>query len=149
MPQQRNAPSRPELPGIEQLTRLLDPLGLLVLTRERILEAFEDAVRRGRMTRSDAQELATALINLSRQSTEEVLSELEQRFNPQRGAGRGERRPAREVPIADYDELTAVQVTSRLTDLTAAELRRIREHEARNANRKTVLQAVDRQLDRQ
>ena len=143
-------PSSPKLDHkvLEQLARLFDPLGLLVLTRERILEAFEDAVRRGRMTRSDAQELATALINLSRQSTEEVLSELEQRFGPQRSGGRGERRGGREIPIADYDELTAVQVTSRLTDLTAAELRRIREHEARNANRKTVLQAVDRQLDR-
>jgi hypothetical protein len=140
MPQVPSSP-KPDYRVLEQLARLVDPLGLLVLTRERVLEAFDDAVRRGRMTRSDAQELATALINLSRQSTDEVLSEL---------GLRGERRSAaaRGVPIADYDELTAVQIIARLGDLTPEELRRVREHEERNANRKTVLQAVDRQLDR-
>src|SRR4051812_28129136 len=127
MPQPRNAPSRPELPGIEQLTRLLDPLGLLVLTRERVLECFEDAVRRGRMTRSDAQELASAIISLSRQSTDELRADVEQRFGLQRGGARREPEPPEE-PIPGYDELTAVQVTARLAPLTPEQLRRVREH---------------------
>jgi polyhydroxyalkanoate synthesis regulator phasin len=149
MPQVPSSP-KPDHRVLEQLAKLVDPLGLLVLTRERVLEAFDDAVRRGRMTRSDAQELATALINLSRQSTDEVLSELEQRFGLQRPGARTDRRSAAalDVPIADYDELTAVRIIARLGDLTPEELQHVREHEQRNANRKTVLQAVDRQLDR-
>src|SRR3954471_2280282 len=99
MPQVPSSP-KPDTRVLEQLARLVDPLGLLVLTRERILEAFEDAVQRGRMTRSDAQELATALITLGRQSTEEVFSELEQRFGLQRRSA-----PAGGIPIPDYDEL--------------------------------------------
>jgi hypothetical protein len=48
--------------------------------------------------------------------------------------------------IDDYDELTAAKVTARLDDLPPADLRRVRDHERRNANRKSVLAAVDRRL---
>ena len=42
--------------------------------------------------------------------------------------------------------LSAAQVSDRLTDLTPAQLRKVRDHEKRNANRKSVLQAVERKL---
>ncbi len=122
------------------------------MTRERLLEAFEDAVQRGRMTRDDAQELATALINRSRANTEDLLSDLEQLLGRHRGESRGPaKRTAKgngraSLPIEGYDELTAAQITGRLSGLTPAELRRVREHEQRNANRKSVLQAVERKL---
>ena len=45
----------------EQLTRYLDPREVVVLTRDRVQEALDDAVERGRMTRSDATELVAAL----------------------------------------------------------------------------------------
>jgi polyhydroxyalkanoate synthesis regulator phasin len=51
-------------------------------------------------------------------------------------------------PITAYDELTAAQVQSRLGDLTAAQLRKVRDHERRNANRKSVLNAVEQKLGR-
>jgi len=51
-------------------------------------------------------------------------------------------------PITAYDDLTAGQVQSRLTDLTPAELRKVRDHERRNANRKSVLNAVEQKLGR-
>jgi hypothetical protein len=35
---------------------------------------------------------------------------------------------------------------SRLTDLTAAELRKVRDYERRNANRKTVLNSIESKL---
>ena len=47
----------------EQLARFLDPREVVVLTRERMQEAVDDAVERGRMTRSDATELVTALFD--------------------------------------------------------------------------------------
>jgi hypothetical protein len=48
--------------------------------------------------------------------------------------------------ITDYDDMTAAQVIERLDDLAAADLRGVRDHERRNANRKTVLAAIERKL---
>ena len=58
-----------------------------------------------------------------------------------RAAGLG---PA--LPIAGYDDLTTAQVKERLMGLDAAELRKVRDHERRNANRKSVLTAIDKRL---
>src|SRR3954470_12642859 len=49
----------------------------IMLPTERVREALDDAVRRGRMTRSDAEELAQTLIATGRRQTEELLAELE------------------------------------------------------------------------
>jgi hypothetical protein len=49
-------------------------------------------------------------------------------------------------PISAYDEMTASQVNKRLTDLSRPELRTVRDYEARHANRKSVLEAIDRAL---
>ncbi|MBA2793301.1 MAG: hypothetical protein H0U32_04815 [Thermoleophilaceae bacterium] len=65
---------------------LIDPLGLVMLTRERIEEAVSDAVTRGRVTADDAQELVAALIDRGRRQTNDVLGDLEQLL----GRGRDE-----------------------------------------------------------
>ncbi len=49
-------------------------------------------------------------------------------------------------PITGYDDLTAAQVQSRLGDLTAAQLRKVRDRERRGASRKTVLGAIEKKL---
>jgi len=49
-------------------------------------------------------------------------------------------------PITGYDDLTAAQVQSRLDTLNPAELRKVRDYERRNANRKTVLNAISQRL---
>jgi hypothetical protein len=49
-------------------------------------------------------------------------------------------------PITAFDDLTAAQVQGRLTGLTPAELRKVRDYERRNANRKTVLNAIESKL---
>jgi polyhydroxyalkanoate synthesis regulator phasin len=49
-------------------------------------------------------------------------------------------------PITGYDELTAAQVQTRLGRLTPAQLRKVRDHERRNANRKTILSAIESKL---
>jgi polyhydroxyalkanoate synthesis regulator phasin len=154
----------------EQLVnRIIRPLGLVVLTRERIQEVLDDAAERGRVTRSDANELATELVNRGRQQTEQLVSDLERllgRGRQQIGAAttrarrsesldlllRSADRARRTVgtgqpfPILGYDELTAAQVQGRLDGLSPADLRRVRDHERRHANRKSVLAAIDKQL---
>ena len=49
-------------------------------------------------------------------------------------------------PITGYDDLTVAQVQGRLTGLSPAELRKVRDYERRNANRKTVLNAIESKL---
>jgi hypothetical protein len=49
-------------------------------------------------------------------------------------------------PISGYGDLNASEVESRLDDLTPAQLRKVRDHERRNAKRKTVLGAIESRL---
>ena len=168
------------------------PLNLVLLTRERIEEVFDDAVSRGRLTANDAQEVVQGLVTRGRKQTNEVLSNLESLLGrgpeaaesaaggarttateardaakvARRGVGAAAKRArdtadpvlaqadrARRVagvgpsfPILGYDDLTAGQVQSRLDTLSPPELRKVRDYEKRNANRKSVLGAIERKL---
>lgn len=155
-----SAASRADASVRESSTGLRDTLGRgIILTRERINETLDDAVRRGRMTREDAEELAASLVGVGRRQAQDLLADVEallglgrrrtvgtdvlvrQVDKARRAAGLGA-----SLPIPGYEELTAAQVTERLSDLTVPELRKVRAHERRNANRKSVLAAVDRAL---
>ena len=129
----------------------------LTLTSDRLQETVDDAVRRGRMTRKDAEELLSTLVAAGRAQTEAMLADVEQLLG-RGGAGdavlrtvdRARRRVGAGVggsfPILGYDDLTAAQITKRLTDLTPAQLRKVRDYERRHDARKSVLAAVERKL---
>lgn len=51
-----------------------------------------------------------------------------------------------EVPIDGYEELTVRQVIERLGELSPVELRSLRDYERRHANRKSVLDEIERAL---
>ncbi len=155
----------------EQLVSgIIKPLGLVVLSRDRIQEVLDDAAARGRVTRTDADELAGELVNRGRQETEQLLSDVERLFGRgrqqigsasirarrsesldllMRSADRARRTvgAGQSFPILGYDELTAAQVQARLDELSPAELRKVRDYERRHANRKSVLAAIDKQLN--
>lgn len=145
----------------------------IVLTGARLQETLDDAVARGRITRDDAEDLVGRLLSGGRQQTEDLLSEVEQvlgrsrleivsvsrRAGTQARRSSGPDRVLREVdrarrmvgigpslPILGYDDLVAAQVSSRLVDLSKPELRRVRDHERRHANRKSVLAAIEDRL---
>jgi ElaB/YqjD/DUF883 family membrane-anchored ribosome-binding protein len=154
----------------------------VVLTRDRIQEAMDDAVQRGRMTRDDAEQLVQDLIRRGRKQADEVRADIEQLLGRGGGAtalagasknvrkrATGAAKAAGRTPVADrarrevdrarraagvgptfpipgYEDLTAGQVTASLNDLTPAELRKVRDYERRNANRKSVLNAVEKKL---
>jgi chemotaxis protein histidine kinase CheA len=129
----------------------------LTLTSDRLQETVDDAVRRGRMTRKDAEELLSTLVAAGRAQTEALLADVEQLLG-RGGAGdavlrtvdRARRRVGAGVggnfPILGYDDLTAAQITKRLTDLTPAQLRKVRDYERRHGARKSVLSAIERKL---
>jgi polyhydroxyalkanoate synthesis regulator phasin len=128
----------------------------LTITSDRLQEAVDDAVRRGRMTRKDAEELLGTLVAAGRAQTEAILADVEQLLGRGRAThgdavlrtvDRARRRVGGSAfPIPGYDELSAAQVTRRLPGLTPAQLRKVRDHERRHAARKSVLNAVERKL---
>jgi polyhydroxyalkanoate synthesis regulator phasin len=153
----------------EQLAnRILKPLGLVVLSRERIAETLSEAALDGRLTRSDAERLVSELVQRGRQQTEELLSDLDRalgRGRPQLdGATRRARKAAPDrlmrgadrarrtigvgptFPILGYDDLTVAQVQSRLVHLSDPELRAVRDYERRHGNRKSLLGAIEKAL---
>jgi polyhydroxyalkanoate synthesis regulator phasin len=150
---------------------LIRPLEMVLISRERIEEVLGEAVDQGRVTTRDAQRITSGLVKRGQKQTTDVLKDLEnllgrgrseiegrasgargravRRASPalaqvdrvRRGAGVGPN-----FPITGYDDLTAAQIQSRLGTLTPAELRKVRDQERRNANRKTVLQAIESKL---
>jgi hypothetical protein len=154
---------------IEQLiNRVLKPLDLIMISRDRIQDTLDEAAERGRLTRSDANELVSELVRRGREQTDSVLGDFERLLLGRgrsgsapklprlqepveklvRGAGRVKRTVSGGLPIIAYDELTARQATERLKDLTPPELRQVRDYERRHANRKSVLTAIERELSR-
>lgn len=155
-------PKKPAVPPVpDDLVATLGALrerlvSSLTLTSDRLQETVDDAVRRGRMTRKDAEELLGTLVAAGRAQTEAILADVEQllgrgRTVPStdavlRTVDRARRRVGASFPISGYDELTAAQVTKRLGELTPAQLRKVRDHERRHKARKSVLGAVEKKL---
>jgi len=93
------------------------------LSRERVQEVVDDAVKRGRMTRADANDLVSNLVTRSRKYTDDLLKDLERlldqarkevesrvvptRKRVERAASRASRaaREAAEGPLAQADKL--------------------------------------------
>jgi polyhydroxyalkanoate synthesis regulator phasin len=156
--------------GEQLVNRVIKPLDLVLLTRERIQETVDDAAARGRVTRDDANELVAELVRRGRQQTDDILSDFEQalgrgreqietatkrarRAEPVDRIVRTADKARRSVgvgpsfPILGYDDLTAGQVDERIKEgLTPAQLRKVRDHERRHANRKSVLAAIETAL---
>jgi polyhydroxyalkanoate synthesis regulator phasin len=165
MPQPRKGKPTAPAAGPADPSSLVELLAKgLLLTTDRIQAAMDDAVQRGRMTRADAEELVASLVETGRKQTEEMLRDLEGLVGRSRDlAGDASRKAgdrllregdrARRVagfaafPISRYDDLTAAQIVQRIDDLSPAELRKLRDHELRHGNRKTVLGALQRRLD--
>jgi hypothetical protein len=154
------APSREEAVHAN-LSALRDTLRKgVVLTADGVKATLDDAVKRGRITRKDATELSQSLLSAGRSQADGFRSDLEQLLGRgrDRAAHSGDRvlkevdRARRRVgvgpsfPITRYDELNASQVVSRLKDLTPAQLRKVRDHEKRHDNRKSVLIAIEKKL---
>jgi polyhydroxyalkanoate synthesis regulator phasin len=150
----------------------------LVLSRDRLQEAVDDAVKRGRMTQSDANELVSRLVTRGRQQTDDLMKELERLLDQARTEVETRVAPARKrveaaakraraaadpalaeadrlrrragvggtAPISGYEGLNATQVKSRLKGMKAADLRKVRTQEKRGKARKSVLDAIEKQL---
>jgi hypothetical protein len=132
----------------------------VVLTADGVKATLDDAVQRGRITRKDATELSTSLLSAGRSQADGFRSDLEQLLGKGRSrAALSSDRVLQEVdrarrrvgvgpsfPITLYDELNASQVVARLKDLTAPQLRKVRDYEKRHEARTSVLSAIEKKL---
>src|SRR5918999_1646375 len=148
---------------------LIKPMEMVLISRDRIEEVLGEAVDQGRVTARDAQRITSGLVKRGQRQTTDVLKDLEKLLDRGRGeiGGRAPRSravrtasPALEqvdrvrrgagvgpnFPIIGYEELNATQIKGRLKNLTPAELRKVRDHEKRNASRKTILNAIESKL---
>jgi polyhydroxyalkanoate synthesis regulator phasin len=150
----------------EQLVKgTVKPADLVMLTRDRIRETLDEAASRGRVTRKDADDLVTELVKRGRSQSGDVRAEIESLLGRVettakrarsskpvdrlvRGADRARRAAGvgPSFPILDYDNLTVGQVQSRLKDLGKPEKRKVLTYERKNANRKTVIAAIEKSL---
>ena len=132
----------------------------VVLTADGVKATLDDAVKRGRLTRKDATELSQSLLSAGRSQADGFRTDLEQLLGKGRSrAALSSDRVLQEVdrarrrvgvgppfPITLYDELTASQVVTRLKDLSAPQLRKVRDYEKRHDARKSVLSAIEKKL---
>ncbi|MFN2612615.1 MAG: hypothetical protein ABR536_04505 [Solirubrobacterales bacterium] len=147
----------------------------VTVSRERLQEVVDDAVRRGRMTRGDAEEMVGRLVSQVREQAEELLGQVEPLISSSavgkarrdvesrvRGTARKARNRADEplasadrlrrkarlpgFPITAYDRLTVPQINGRLADLTPDQLRTVVAYESSHRNRVGVRRAIGRRL---
>jgi hypothetical protein len=64
----------------------------------------------------------------------------------ERSTGENMQADAEELPIEDYDSLNVHQVTQRLRELSIEELEQLRDYEAKNKNRRSIMQRVDTRI---
>ncbi len=64
----------------------------------------------------------------------------------QRSTGENIQADAGELPIEDYDSLNVHQVTQKLRELSVEELEQLRDYEAKNKNRRSIMQRLDTRI---
>jgi polyhydroxyalkanoate synthesis regulator phasin len=121
--------------GREQTDSVMGDLQQLL---ERGRTAPKEAATAAGRTRKQVSDAAKGASKRARDSADPLLAQADR---ARRAAGVG---PS--FPILGYDDLTAAQVISRLDGLSPAELRKVRDYEKRNANRKSVLDAIQSKL---
>ncbi len=111
---------------------------LLGRTRDEVEQRSDDARKLGNEAVGEARRHMSSAATRALKSADPVLASADR---ARRAAGIG---PS--FPISGYDDLTAAQVQDRLDALSAPELRKVRDYEKRNANRKTVLERIEVKL---
>jgi polyhydroxyalkanoate synthesis regulator phasin len=109
------------------------------ISRDRLQEVVDDAVRRGRMTRGDGEELVTRVITRGREQAEDILGELERVV----GQLRGEVEAAAKEPRKSADR-AAGRARRELEDASDRARQQVGERAERARKRAVV--AVDQPL---
>ena len=97
----------------------------VTLSRDRIQEVMDDAVKRGRMTRGDAEETVSRLVSKGRQQSDELIAELEKLLEQARKGVESRVAPARKrAEAAASRAVKRARTTAEPALLEADKLRR-------------------------
>lgn len=107
--------------------------------REREYDELVDEFKEEGRYKGREEEVAARIVNKQRAEYGETK---EAKEKDKRGES-----PDRDLPIDDYQHLTVDEVESKLSGLDKGELKEIRDYEKKHKNRKTLLEALDRELD--
>ena len=113
--------------------------------QQTLQQTAQQWMEQAKQQRQTFQEQAQQQQQAFQQMTQEVMNTYAQLFNiPLSYARKGLRDAG--FPIENYDDLNADDITRRTSDLSAEELRVVRDYEERNKNRETVLEKLDRRI---
>jgi polyhydroxyalkanoate synthesis regulator phasin len=96
----------------------------VTLSRDRLQEVMDDAVKRGRMTRGDANEIVSKLVDRGREQTDVLLRDLEELLQQARRGVQTRSRPARRRATAAAGR--AARAARDVADRPLAEADRLR-----------------------
>jgi|SRR5215211_1912728 len=96
----------------------------VTLSRDRLQEVMDDAVKRGRMTRGDANEIVSKLVDRGREQTDILLRDLEELLQQARRGVQTRSRPARRRATAAAGR--AARAARDVADRPLAEADRLR-----------------------
>lgn len=129
------ADERSEDQLLAALTSLRDVLSKgFVITGERLQETIDETVRRGRMTREDAEELAGNLVDIGRRQTRDALEDVESLIG----------RSAKETRRLTRSRAKSVGSAARRVPGTDRALRTV--DRVRRAAGRSVLTAIEKRL---
>ena len=100
-----------------------------------------------RSVREDIGSIIRESVRRSRVRSSREASETGGREEPQAGTTAPETRvDVEEIPIQDYDSLNVHQVTQRLGELSVEEIERLRDYEAKNKNRRSLIKRFETRI---
>lgn len=106
--------------------------------REGEFKKLEQGFKKEGRYRGREEEVAARIVNKQRAKYGETRAEREK--------DRQGKSPDRGLPLENYQMLTIAQIERRLDALSNADIRKIRNYEARHKARKTLLQKLERRL---
>lgn len=107
--------------------------------REREYDELKRSFKREGRYPGREPEVAARIVNKQRAQYGETQAE---RKKDREGTS-----PDRELPIADYQKLTVGAVSTKLSQLSKEQLRKVRMHERRHKRRRSLLERIDRYLE--
>ena len=106
--------------------------------REREYEKLKGQFKKSGRYKGRETEVAARIVNKQRSQQGETKGNRHQ--------GRRWRSPDRELPMKEYEHLTVAQVKRQLSDYSRPQLKKIKRYEETHKHRRTLLEAIDRQL---
>lgn len=106
--------------------------------RTREYEELKDRFKKSGRYKGRAKEVAARIVNKQRSQYGETKGESEK--------DRQGRSPDRNLPIKDYQHLTVGEVKKKISNVSGAQLKKIRDYESKHKNRKTLLEAIDKKM---